>query len=154
MLSWYYPGLHVHVHVQLAITLWLGLVTLTCTCTCICTCTCTCTCTCSSVGRVPARQSRGFEKFSLFIQNVSKYAPSQYPIYRKSRIPLWYIPLLPLSRLYMYHTVHVHTCTVHVTWAWSLAKGQYMVEWLLTGALPPPLPEQGYWQNRETANIM
>ena len=35
-----------------------------------------------------------------------------------------------------------------VTWAWSLAKGQYMVSWLLTGA-----PEQRYWQNRETANI-
>ena len=30
----------------------------------------------------------------------------------------------------------------------SLAKGQYMVSWLLTGA-----PEQGYWQNRETANV-
>ena len=37
-----------------------------------------------------------------------------------------------------------------VTWAWSLAKGQYMVERLLTGA---PTPEQRYWQNRETANI-
>ena len=35
-----------------------------------------------------------------------------------------------------------------VTWAWSLAKGQYMVSWLLTGA-----PEQRYWQNRETANV-
>ena len=35
-----------------------------------------------------------------------------------------------------------------VTWAWSLAKGQYMVSWLLTGA-----PKQRYWQNRETANI-
>ena len=37
-----------------------------------------------------------------------------------------------------------------VTWARSLAKGQYMymVSWLLTGA-----PEQRYWQNRETANI-
>ena len=35
-----------------------------------------------------------------------------------------------------------------VTWVWSLAKGQYMVSWLLTGA-----PEQRYWQNRETANI-
>ena len=35
-----------------------------------------------------------------------------------------------------------------VTWAWSLAQGQYMVSWLLTGA-----PEQRYWQNRETANI-
>ena len=35
-----------------------------------------------------------------------------------------------------------------VTWAWSLAKGQYMVEWLLTGT-----PKQRYWQNRETTNI-
>ena len=35
-----------------------------------------------------------------------------------------------------------------VTWAWSLAKGQYMVSWLLTGA-----PEQRYWQNSVTANI-
>ena len=35
-----------------------------------------------------------------------------------------------------------------ITWAWSLANGQYMVSWLLTGA-----PEQRYWQNRETTNI-
>ena len=35
-----------------------------------------------------------------------------------------------------------------VTWAWSLAKGQYMVEWLLTGT-----PKQRYWQNRETAKV-
>ena len=35
-----------------------------------------------------------------------------------------------------------------VTWAWSLAKEQYMFEWLLTVA-----PEQRYWQNRETTNI-
>ena len=35
-----------------------------------------------------------------------------------------------------------------VTWAWSLAEGQFMVSWLLTGA-----PEQRYWQNRETADI-
>ena len=35
-----------------------------------------------------------------------------------------------------------------VTWAWSLAKGQYIVSWLLTGT-----PEQRYWQNRETANV-
>ena len=35
-----------------------------------------------------------------------------------------------------------------ITWAWSLAKGQYMVSWLLTGA-----PEQRYWQNRETVNV-
>ena len=34
-----------------------------------------------------------------------------------------------------------------VTWAWSLAKGQYMVSGLLTGA-----PKQRYLQNRETAN--
>ena len=41
-----------------------------------------------------------------------------------------------------------------VTWAWSLAKGQYMVSWLLTGAPPPPpTHEQIYWQNRETTNI-
>ena len=54
---------------------------------------------------------------------------------KKSCIPLWCIPycLFP-GRI--------------VTWAWSLAKGQYMVSWLLTGA-----PEQRYWQNRETANI-
>ena len=37
-----------------------------------------------------------------------------------------------------------------VTWAWSLAKRQYMVEWLLTGAPHPH--QQRYWQNRETAN--
>ena len=35
-----------------------------------------------------------------------------------------------------------------VTWVWSLAKGQYVVSWLLTGA-----PEQRYWQNMETANV-
>ena len=54
---------------------------------------------------------------------------------KKSRIPLWCIPycLFP-GRI--------------VTWAWSLAEGQYMVSWLLTGA-----PEQRYWQNRETANV-
>ena len=40
------------------------------------------------------------------------------------------------------------SCTCIVTWAWSLAKGQDMVSWLLTGT-----PEQRYWQNRETANI-
>ena len=61
---------------------------------------------------------------------------SLYMIFiKKSRIPLWCIPycLFP-GRI--------------VTWAWSLAKGQYMVSWLLTGA-----PEQRYWQNRETANV-
>ena len=54
---------------------------------------------------------------------------------KKSRIPLWCIPycLFP-------------GCIV--TWAWSQAKCQYMVEWLMTGA-----PEQRYWQNRETANV-
>ena len=58
-----------------------------------------------------------------------------YMIFIKSRIPLWCIPycLFP-GRI--------------VTWAWSLAKGQYMVSWLLTGA-----PVQRYWQNRETANV-
>ena len=35
-----------------------------------------------------------------------------------------------------------------VTWAWSLAKGQYMVEWLLTVST-----EQRYWQNTEIGNI-
>ena len=29
-----------------------------------------------------------------------------------------------------------------VTWAWSMAEGQYMVEWLLTGASPPPPPNK------------
>ena len=37
---------------------------------------------------------------------------------------------------------------VHPLTASSLAKGQYMVSWLLTGT-----PEQRYWQNRETANV-
>ena len=40
-----------------------------------------------------------------------------------------------------------------ITWAWSLAKGQYMVSWLLTSDWRPPPPQQRYWQNRETANI-
>ena len=50
----------------------------------------------------------------------------------------------------LYFWVHTkfHQNILGVTWAWSLAKGQYMVSWLLTGA-----PEQRYWQNRETANV-
>ena len=79
---------------------------------------------------------------TLFIQIYLKSVPSQFPLwfitwhlYKKSRIPIWCIPycLFP-------------GCIV--TWAWSLAKGQYMVSWLLTGA-----PEQRYWQNRETAYV-
>ena len=54
---------------------------------------------------------------------------------KKSRIPLWCIPYCRFPG-----------CIV--TWAWSLAKAQYMVSWLLTGA-----PEQRYWQHQETANV-
>ena len=102
----------------------------------------------SSVGRAPARQSGGrrfksrSSQFSLFIQIYLKICTQSVSLVvyymtfiKKSRIPLWCIPycLFP-GRI--------------VTWAWSLAKGQYMVSWLLTGA-----PEQRYWQNRETANV-
>ena len=46
------------------------------------------------------------------------------------------------------HVVHV------INHKGNLAKGQYMVEWLLTGTRPQlPPPPQRYWQNRETANI-
>ena len=80
--------------------------------------------------------------FSLFIQMYLKMYPvsflcgSLHDIYRKNVVsPYGASPycLFP-------------GCIV--TWAWSLAKRQYMVSWLLTGA-----PEQRYWQNRETANI-
>ena len=41
-----------------------------------------------------------------------------YMILKQSHISPWCTPLLPLPRLYL-------------TWVWSLAKGQDMVEWLL-----------------------
>ena len=81
-------------------------------------------------------------QFFFVHQNLSKICTQSvslvvyYMIFiQKSCIPLWCIPycLFP-------------GCIV--TWAWSLAKGQYMVSWLLTG-----VPEQRYWQNRETANV-
>ena len=100
----------------------------------------------SSVGRAPVRQSGGCRfksrsrKFFFVYPNLSKICiqsvslVAYYMIFIfKSRIFLWCIPY----RLFP-------GCIV--TWAWSLAKGQYMVAWLLTGA-----PEQRYWQNRETA---
>ena len=45
--------------------------------------------------------------FSLLIQNLSKYVPSQFPLWfitwyleKINRVPLWCIPLLPLPSLY------------------------------------------------------
>ena len=97
----------------------------------------------SSVGRAPERQSAGS---SPALVNFScKIYIKTFPLWfitwylEKSCIPLWCIPycLFP-------------GCIV--TWVWSLAKGQYMVSWLLT---TPPPPKQRYWQNtcRGTANI-
>ena len=87
----------------------------------------------SSVCRAPARFIQNLSKIVLCTQSVSLVV--HYMIFvEKSRIPLWCIPCLFPGCI--------------VTWAWSLAKGQYMVSWLLTGA-----PEQRYWQNMETANI-
>ena len=58
----------------------------------------------------------------------------------------WYLYLKKLYPLWCILYCLFPGCIV--PWAWSLAKGQYMVSWLLTGA-----PEQRYWQNRETAKV-
>ena len=78
---------------------------------------------------------------TLFIQIYLKSVPVSFPcgllhdIYKKKSYPFMVHPLLP-----------VPGCIV--TWAWSLAKGQYMVSWLLTGA-----PEQRYWQNNRCLEL-
>ena len=80
--------------------------------------------------------------FSLFIQNYLKICTQSvslvvyYMIFTEKKLYPFMVHPLTLPRLY--HNLGV-----------ILAKGQYMVEWLLTGAPPP----QRYWQNRETANI-
>ena len=102
----------------------------------------------SSVGRAPARQSGGrrfksrSSQFSLFIQIYLKSVPSQFPLV------VYYMTFIKKSYPFMGASPHCLFPGRIVTWAWSLAKGQYMVSWPLTGA-----PEQRYWQNRETANV-
>ena len=47
---------------------------------------------------------------------------------------LWHKMVYP----FMVHPPYCPFPGCIVTWAWSLAKGQYMVSWLLTSAPPPP----------------
>ena len=103
----------------------------------------------NSVGRAPARQSGG-RRFksrsskSFFVHpNLSKICTQSVSLV------VYYMILIFFKVVSLYGaspTVLFPGCII--TWAWSLAKGQYMVPWLLTGA-----PEQRYWQNRETANV-
>ena len=91
----------------------------------------------------PFKQDYLQVNFSLLIQNWSlKMYPVSFPrgslhdIYRKKVVSSY-----GASPYFLFPG-----CIV--TRAWTLAKGQYMVSWLLTGA-----PEKRYWQNRETTNI-
>ena len=81
-----------------------------------------------TVGRAPARQCGG-RRFK------SRSSKKMYPVS---------FPCGSLHYIYRKRVVSPYGASPYclfpgcvVTWAWSLAKGQYMVSWLLTGAPPP-----------------
>ena len=91
-------------------------------------------------------QKNVYRRCDLWHHNVYKRAPKVLSatsiictlVYDKkpSNLIFWDISRTILNLIYLYPGCFVN-------WALSLAKGQYMVEWLVTGA---PSPEQRYWQ--------
>ena len=76
-----------------------------------------------------AGSSPALVNFSLFIQIYLKSVPSQFS--------LWFITWYLYKKVVSLYGASPTACSPGsciVTWAWSLAKGQYMVSWLLTGA--------------------
>ena len=102
----------------------------------------------SSVGRAPIRHSRG----RRFKSRSSNFVFVHPKFIKKCTQSVSFVVhcmiFIETSRIPSGASLYCLFPGCIVTWAWSMAKGQYMVSWLLTGA-----PEQRYWQNRETANI-